>query len=128
MKANNSICGAGIAPSVTFGGRYWSFICVFILSTALNFLFASVSTAVAVRLVGPKLLDEFETGKALVFKYNEVDISSNSWRMRDSGRTVWFNGLYSLASMKVAITKVVSADRILARTKLPICQLQESYP
>lgn len=57
--------------------------------------------------MGPKFSSEFGIGRALLFKFKEVDIVSNSWAMRDNGKNIWYSGLISLSALKAGITKVI---------------------
>ena len=61
--------------------------------------------------MGPKLLSEFDIIQALLFKYDKIDIVSNSWSMRDSGKSVWFTGILSLSAIKAGIAKVIIRNK-----------------
>ena len=75
-KANNGICGVGIAPEASIG---------------------------AVRMLDGKATDSLEAD-ALSFNYSHIDIYSCSWGPKDNGRTFGRPGKLGRMSLEASTT------------------------
>lgn len=58
------------------------------------------------RLLGPNPSTDYKDGQALLFKYSEVHVMSNSWGPNDDGKTMSYFGPQTRSALKTGVTKV----------------------